>query len=396
MDADDEAWDFGSAWNYPALKYGGLDVAAQRNDYDADGDGLIEITRLGQLDAVRWDLDGDGAPAPGATSTAAYFSATSSFFNAVFNAAGTGLACPTTPDDADDNDCAGYELRSDLDFDTDGSGGTWTESGGTATGDANDAYDNGGMGWDPIGPAAAVTDATHFNAKFDGNGKIIDNLFVNRSRNRSGLFAGLAADAEVVALGLPDARVQAGLGRVGALVGDSRGHVGAVWASGSVTGGANTGGLVGDLSGGGSVVASYSTAVVTCAGAGSTGAGLVGNRAGGNSSSIAASYSTGRVTGPCASTAGFALGGGGRGDGELLGRDPERHRGRRGRPAPAAGGQVDGGTCRRRRPTTRSSAIPARPSTRLGTTRTWTATARPATGTTPTPGTSGARTSTRS
>ena len=310
-DADEDPWDFGSAWNYPALKYGGMDVAAQRNDYDADGDGLIEITSLAQLDAVRWDLDGDGAPAPGATSTAAYFTATSTFFNAVFNAAGTGLACPTTPDDADDNDCEGYELRSDLDFDTDGSGGTWTETGGTVTGDANDAYANGGMGWDPIGPAAAVTGATHFNAKFDGNGKIIDNLFVNRARNRSGLFAGLAADAEVVALGLPDARVQAGLGRVGALVGDNRGRVGAVWASGSVTGGANTGGLVGELSGGGSVVASYSTAVVTCAGAGSTGAGLVGNRGGGNSSSIAASYSTGRLTGPCASTAGFALGNGG-------------------------------------------------------------------------------------
>ena len=78
-----------------------------------------------------------------------------------------------------------------------------------------------------------------------------------------------------------------------------------------MTGGANTGGLVGELSGGGSVVASYSTAVVTCAGAGGTGAGLVGNRAGGNSSSVAASYSTGRVTGPCASAAGFALGNGG-------------------------------------------------------------------------------------
>lgn len=29
-------------------------------DYDADDDGLIEIEWLEQLDAVRWDLDGDG------------------------------------------------------------------------------------------------------------------------------------------------------------------------------------------------------------------------------------------------------------------------------------------------------------------------------------------------
>ena len=29
-------------------------------DYDADDDGLIEIEWLEQLDAVRWDLGGDG------------------------------------------------------------------------------------------------------------------------------------------------------------------------------------------------------------------------------------------------------------------------------------------------------------------------------------------------
>ena len=126
VDGDDEAdespWDFGSAWNYPALKYGGMDVAAQRNDYDADRDGLIEISTLAQLHAVRWDLDGDGAPASGAASSYFAASGTSTFANAVFNAAGTGLACPTTTADADDNDCAGYELLNDLDFDTDGNG----------------------------------------------------------------------------------------------------------------------------------------------------------------------------------------------------------------------------------------------------------------------------------
>ena len=300
VDAADAAWDFGSAWNYPALKYGGLDVASQRNDYDADGDGLIEITRLAQLDAVRWDLDGDGAPAPGATSTAAYFTATSTFFNAVFNAAGTGLGCPTTTDDADDNDCKGYELLNDLDFDTDGSGATHT----SGTGDANDAWNAGGLGWDPIGPASTPSATTHFNATFDGNGKRIDNLFVNRSRNWSGLFAGLAGDAKVVALGLPDARVQGGDGSVGSLAGQNNGHVGAVWASGSVSGTSAVGGLFGNLAGSGSIVASYSTAAVSCAG--TSGAGLVGNIAS-VGASIAASYSTGRVTGAaCTSKAGLA------------------------------------------------------------------------------------------
>ncbi len=302
VDAADEAWDFGSAYNYPALKYGGMDVASQRNDYDADGDGLIEITRLAQLDAVRWDLDGDGAPAPGATSTAAYFTATSTFFNAVFNAAGTGLACPTTTADADDNDCKGYELLNDLDFDTDGDGQTHT----SGTGDTGDAYNNSGMGWDPIGPTSSPSAATHFSAKFDGNGKVIDNLFVNRSRNYSGLFAA-TVDAEIVALGLPDARVQGGDGDVGALAGANGGHMGAVWVSGSVSGRQNVGGLTGRALNDSVVVASYSAATVSCTGTSSSGAGLVGLR--GSNSSIAASYSTGRVTGTgCASRAAFALG----------------------------------------------------------------------------------------
>ena len=29
-------------------------------DYDADDDGLIEVSSLSQLNAIRWDLDGDG------------------------------------------------------------------------------------------------------------------------------------------------------------------------------------------------------------------------------------------------------------------------------------------------------------------------------------------------
>ena len=40
----------------------GLNVVGAQSavDYDADDDGLIEIEWLEQLDAVRWDLDGDG------------------------------------------------------------------------------------------------------------------------------------------------------------------------------------------------------------------------------------------------------------------------------------------------------------------------------------------------
>ena len=52
-------WDFGADDDYPILKNVG---GVQRlTDYDADNDGLIEIANLAQLNAIRWDLDGDGA-----------------------------------------------------------------------------------------------------------------------------------------------------------------------------------------------------------------------------------------------------------------------------------------------------------------------------------------------
>ena len=36
-------------------------VAAQdETDYDSDDDGLIEVADLAQLNAIRWDVDGDG------------------------------------------------------------------------------------------------------------------------------------------------------------------------------------------------------------------------------------------------------------------------------------------------------------------------------------------------
>ena len=294
VDADDDAWDFGNGYHYPVLKYGGMDTASQYNDYDADDDGLVDITTLAQLNAVRWDLDGDGSPSAGNESS--YYSG--AFNHPVFNADDTGLPCPTTTDDADANDCRGYELLNDLDFDTDGDGSTHT----SGTGDAGDAYNNSGMGWAPIGPESTPSARTHFNATFDGNGKLIDNLFVNRARHWSGLFAGLAGNAKVLALGLPDARVQGGNGSVGALAGQNNGHVGAVWASGSVAGTSTVAGLVGYVDGSGSVVASYSTAAVSCTG--TSGAGLASSI--GSSASVAASYSTGTVTGAsCTNKAGF-------------------------------------------------------------------------------------------
>ena len=73
--------------------------------YDTDGDGLIEITTLAQLDAVRHDRNGDGVPTAGGAS--AYRAA----FPDAFVEAGAQLRCVL--------ECRGYELMADLDFDTD-------------------------------------------------------------------------------------------------------------------------------------------------------------------------------------------------------------------------------------------------------------------------------------
>ena len=122
----DDPWDFGTSSEYPVLKFGGMSPRLQRGDYDSDDDGLIEITTLAQLDAVRHDLDGNGDPASGAGATA-YDDA----FLFRITASGTRMGCPS-------GTCAGYELAADLDFDTDGDGATYTGTGDGATGDSGD------------------------------------------------------------------------------------------------------------------------------------------------------------------------------------------------------------------------------------------------------------------
>ena len=145
-------------------------------DYDGDDDGHIEITTLAQLDAVRHDLDGDGAASAG--NEAAYAAA--------FPDAAEGMGCP-------ESGCTGYELRANLDFDTNGNG----------VADAGDRYWNDGNGWPPI---------TGYNADFDGNNDTdpegdggpysISNIYSGPVFEVSGqsplsVFGGLGANANV-------------------------------------------------------------------------------------------------------------------------------------------------------------------------------------------------------
>ena len=267
------------------LRVGVQDAEQIGTDYDADLDGLIEINTLAQLNAVRWDLDGDGAAASSATTT----------YAAAFPGAAAGMGCPDGADADDTPDaCAGYELATDLDFDTNDDGSTWVDMGGTPTSDPDDAYHNGGDGWLPIG-----TNAAPFNATFDGNGRVVWNLFVSRNVNRIGLFGTTGTAARITSVGLANARVQSNSLGVGALAGYNQGRIAASWSSGSVRGGNAPGGLVGlNRTATGAVVASYSVAAVECIGAANLVAGgLVGHQDG--AAHIVTSYATGAVTGSC-------------------------------------------------------------------------------------------------
>ena len=280
-DPSESPWHFGTASQYPRLRHGGLHPSRQNGDYDLDDDGLIEVRTLAQLDAMRWDLDGDGAPSPG--NAAAYAEA--------FRNRAADMGCPAA---AAGNGCVGYELANDLDFDTDGDGSTWTGAGDAQVADPDDAHYDGGAGWRPIGSRTARFDAT-----FDGRGHVIANLFVRRGSHNVGFFAATGASARITAVGFRNLRVH-GLGTVGGLVGQNQGRIAAAWTSGAVRGGAVVGGLAGSTQGAGSaIVASYSRAAVH---ADSQGAGLVGWHDG--AASIRASYSTGAVVGG----AGFSRG----------------------------------------------------------------------------------------
>ena len=248
--------------------------------YDSDSDGLIEVSTLAQLDAIRFDLDGDG-------------SASDTGYAAVFPGAASGMGCPFAG-------CIGYDLVADLDFDTDDS--VWAGAG--------DAYWNEGADWTPIGRG----DGNGFSAVFGGKGRAIDSLYVKTIDANAGLFS-VAAEGgtvrnvrlESVALSgetqvgrlagqsngtLSGIRVTGnvtGRNAVGGLAGVNRGAVQGSYATSSVSGRTdNTGGLVGFLNGG-SIVASYASGPV------SSGGSYVGGLVGSNWDGVTASYAVGSV-----------------------------------------------------------------------------------------------------
>ena len=265
-----------AAWLLPPA--GGPPTAAAQGitmtDYDANDNGLIDISSIEQLNAIRHDLDGDG------NATHADYAA--AFPNrATATTSRTGLmGCPASG-------CTGYELTQNLTFPA----------------ETSSPYNP----WSPIGGA--------FTATFNGNGYTLTDLRINDSSNNVGLFRNLGSNGHIYDVGLinPNVTTSPTVGYdIGALVGRTEANSrvdtsyvlgGSVVSNNRAT---NVGGLVGANWAGGAIRASYSTARVNMNTSGFAAyiGGLVGWLYGG---SITASYAAGPVTG--SGTSGTAFGG---------------------------------------------------------------------------------------
>ena len=216
-------------------------ASAQTIDYDDNDNGFIDVRSVVQLYAIRWDLDGNGAADNAGDAT--------SYANA-FPTPATGMGCPAAG-------CMGYELRRNLDFDTDGDG--------DVDGDDPGSYANF---WG-IGGTWATT--------FRGNGHTITNLTIANTGGHTGMFAEVGSGATVRGVGLINPKVSGSGGSfpgVGALAG------------------MNYGTIVGCYTIGGTVDAS---------GAQARGGGLVGR----NRNWVRTSYSTTRATSAAAQAGGL-------------------------------------------------------------------------------------------
>ena len=209
VDADGDTFP-DQPWNFPAGQYPTLKTPTERQadpatGYDADGDNLINVASQAQLDAIRYDLNGDGLP----EAVGDYVVYAAAFPAGDLASTGTRMGCASG--------CIGYELDADL----------------TLAGE-----------WTPIDGAAAG-----YAAEFNGNGRTITGLTV-LATFRAGLFGRLESGGAIRDLGIMAPNVS-GSTYAGGLVGLNK--PGAEITASYVQGGAititiangNGGGLVG-------------------------------------------------------------------------------------------------------------------------------------------------------
>ncbi|MCT4575004.1 MAG: hypothetical protein N4A43_01980, partial [Alphaproteobacteria bacterium] len=186
-----------------------------------------------------------------------------------------------------------YKLTANIDFKENPSEEDWN---------GDDSPDGSSTnGWSPIG----YNSSNRFVGAFDGQGHYIKNLYISSTADNKGLF-GLVSGAIIKDLGLSNVNIK-GRTNIGALAGHitkSTSSVSGVLAKGSISSsGNNTGGLIGNVNSGVSVLNSYS--VTNISSTGSYVGGLVGKIS--NNSKIIDSYSLSIVSGD--SIVGGLLGG---------------------------------------------------------------------------------------
>ena len=240
----------------------------------AQTDDLIDITTLEQLNAIRYDMDGDGRP--------------SSTGETAWKAAFTSLSSATV-DDSDDiryssSTYMGYELMNDLDFE-DATSYAGSRNDDWVDPDATIGGTTDTPGWLPIGD-----NANPFIAVFEGNHHTISNLYMNRTFNRVGLFGVLGSGGEVRNVGIVGGSVTGNV-YVGGLVGTNSGIITACYATGTAAAVEDVGGLVGNNDSGGTISACYATGNVEATADDGSAGGLVGW----NEGTITASYATGNA-----------------------------------------------------------------------------------------------------
>ena len=273
------------------LCVGGLLLAGAVAQAQGDPD-LIDVTSLEQLNAIRYDLNGDGIADDPANATA------------------YETAFPSLPLHRHE----GYELTTNLDFE---------DAASYAASDRNDAWvdpTNGGTtdteGWEPIGDGNIIDRGSAFfnpslnvfSAIFEGNDNTISNLYINSSGTVGGLFGYIGGYAEIRNLALKEVSVTV-TGSAYAFAGGLVGTGGTISGC-SVTGNAtatayayaSAGGLVGT---GGTISGCYATGNATATA--TTGAAYAGGLVG-TGGTISGCYATGNATATATTGAAYAGG----------------------------------------------------------------------------------------
>ncbi len=213
-------------------------VAQTTIDYDVDDDGLIEVKTKDQLQAIHYDLNGDG----NAESRGGWPSAPTAYATA-YPTPMTAMGCPprdhdNNPGTPDQASCIGYELVNDI---------------------------NAGA-WVPIGKTVGPNPGADFTGKLVGNGYRVSNPLQRGAARWLGLFSAIGGTGSVEGLGLVNPQFAANERFHGNIAADLGGSVIGSYVEGGQMNRGRAGGIVARVRTGsdhaGLIAHSYSRGIV--------------------------------------------------------------------------------------------------------------------------------------